>query len=137
MKCIQHAPEHRCIQISCSMSHNDKKYGYCFGYIDYFYSSLAFLTNIHLFHKSSSLENLSFYNIKISLLYYTQQTDETKAQLVESMACDKIKDTFFEIKIQGAVMAKTVKVVAAIIKGVGENKNKIFATQRGYGDFYR
>ncbi len=32
-------------------------------------------------------------------------------------------------------MAKTIKVVAAIIKGVGENENKILATQRGYGDF--
>ena len=32
-------------------------------------------------------------------------------------------------------MAKTINVVAAIIQGVGENKNKIFATQRGYGDF--
>jgi 8-oxo-dGTP diphosphatase len=32
-------------------------------------------------------------------------------------------------------MAKTINVVAAIIQGVGENKNKIFATQRGCGDF--
>lgn len=32
-------------------------------------------------------------------------------------------------------MAKTIEVVAAIIQGVGENEGKIFATQRGYGDF--
>lgn len=30
---------------------------------------------------------------------------------------------------------KTVNVVAAIIKGTGNNADKIFATQRGYGDF--
>lgn len=30
---------------------------------------------------------------------------------------------------------KTVKVVAAVICDSMENKNKIFATQRGYGDF--
>lgn len=33
------------------------------------------------------------------------------------------------------IMAKTIEVVAAIIQGVGENEGKIFATQRGYGDF--
>lgn len=30
---------------------------------------------------------------------------------------------------------KTIEVVAAIIRGTGENIGKIFATQRGYGDF--
>lgn len=30
---------------------------------------------------------------------------------------------------------KTVNVVAAIIKGTGSNADRIFATQRGYGDF--
>ncbi|MDD2981062.1 MAG: (deoxy)nucleoside triphosphate pyrophosphohydrolase [Hespellia sp.] len=30
---------------------------------------------------------------------------------------------------------KTVKVVAAIIRGKGKNAGKIFATQRGYGEF--
>ncbi|MFA9421954.1 MAG: (deoxy)nucleoside triphosphate pyrophosphohydrolase [Sedimentibacter sp.] len=30
---------------------------------------------------------------------------------------------------------KTIEVVAAVIKGNGENENKIFATQRGYGEF--
>lgn len=30
---------------------------------------------------------------------------------------------------------KKIEVVAAIIRGYGENEGKIFATQRGYGDF--
>ena len=30
---------------------------------------------------------------------------------------------------------KVIEVVAAIIKGVGENEGRIFATQRGYGAF--
>ena len=30
---------------------------------------------------------------------------------------------------------KTVHVVAAVIKGSGDNENRIFATQRGYGDY--
>lgn len=30
---------------------------------------------------------------------------------------------------------KTIEVVAAVIRGTGENKGKIFATQRGYGEF--
>lgn len=30
---------------------------------------------------------------------------------------------------------KTIEVVAAVIKGTGENEGKIFATQRGYGRF--
>ncbi|WP_271716058.1 (deoxy)nucleoside triphosphate pyrophosphohydrolase [Anaeromicropila herbilytica] len=30
---------------------------------------------------------------------------------------------------------KSIEVVAAVIKGVGSNKGKIFAAQRGYGDF--
>ncbi len=32
-------------------------------------------------------------------------------------------------------MLKVIEVVAAVIKGTGENKGKIFATQRGYGAF--
>lgn len=30
---------------------------------------------------------------------------------------------------------KIIEVVAAVIRGTGENKGKIFATQRGYGEF--
>ena len=30
---------------------------------------------------------------------------------------------------------KTIHVVAAVIKGSGTNANRIFATQRGYGDY--
>lgn len=30
---------------------------------------------------------------------------------------------------------KTIEVVAAVIKGKDENQNKIFTTQRGYGEF--
>lgn len=30
---------------------------------------------------------------------------------------------------------KTIEVVAAVIKGNDENQNKIFTTQRGYGEF--
>lgn len=37
-------------------------------------------------------------------------------------------------EVQGNYMKK-IEVVAAIIRGTGENKGKIFATQRGYGAF--
>lgn len=30
---------------------------------------------------------------------------------------------------------KTIRVVAAVIRGTRDNKEKIFATARGYGDY--
>lgn len=39
------------------------------------------------------------------------------------------------IKEKEGIIVKTIEVAAAVIKGTGENKGKIFATQRGYGKF--
>ena len=48
---------------------------------------------------------------------------------------NKIKEGNKVIINTSGRLVKVVNVVAAIIKGNGENKGKILATQRGYGEF--
>lgn len=63
---------------------------------------------------------------------YVEQLNRKISNLQEQ---GKLKDEYLKKMKQKLNEKKKIQVVAAIIRGTGSNEGKIFATQRGYGDF--